>query len=400
MHQLTLDEKLDLINQCSTPQELADHSLEILGNPMIVFDINMHVIAITDCDVEEAEYRYLCEHHYPSRDFTKEPGWRNRIRAMLKDDRLNVEKLDSYAHMHKVMKLGSTALGQLEIIDYLRPFTQEDRLVVEVISRACASAIATQLSLQVTSGSQLDRMVEYLLDGNDLSEEELLTQASISDWEPGKVMYLLCADALLHGSEFWEYDGQLPFPGDRLIRYKNCLLFIVSRQRELTQDDLHTLQQRLYEYPVEFGLSRPFGSLTDLRTSYVQAQNALDIGRKVDPEHTLYIYDRYLEYLPIMECVRNADALSCVMPRLLELAEMDRAKNLSLLYTLDQYIRNNRSVSKTAENLHLHRNTINYRISKAMDFLEISLDDAKAFYQLTTSLKILEYLDRELYFSP
>ena len=400
MHQLTLEEKLDLINQCATPQDLADHSLEILGNPMIVFDINMHVIAITHCDVEEEEYQYLCEHHYPSRDFTKEPGWRNRIRDMLRDDRLHVEKLDSYAHMHKVMKLGNTALGQLEIIDYFRPFTREDRLIVEVIGRACASAIAARLSLQVTSGSQLDRMVEYLLDGNSLSEEELLPQASISGWEPGKVMYLLCADAFFHGSEFSEYDVPLPFPGDRLIRYKNCLLIIVSRPRELAPEELTSLQNRLSELPIEFGLSRPFGSLTALRTAFGQAQNALDIGRRVDPEHTLYVYDRYLEYLPIMECVRNADALSYVMPRLLELAEMDQAKNMSLLYTLDRYIRSNRSVSRTAEALHLHRNTVNYRISKAMDFLGISLDDAKSFSQLTTSLRILEYLDRELYFSP
>ena len=165
---LPLSEKLRIMNQCDTPQALADRSLDLLGNPMIVFDVNMHVLAITVCDVQEEEYVYLCENHYPSRDFTREPGWQRRVRDILRDDQLHIEKLDSNAHMHKVVRIGGTAVGQMEIIDYFRPFTEEDQLLVEVMARTCAAAIVKQLALRVPNGSQLDYMVEYLLDGNTL----------------------------------------------------------------------------------------------------------------------------------------------------------------------------------------------------------------------------------------
>ena len=68
------------------------------------------------------------------------------------------------------------------------------------------------------------------------------------------------------------------------------------------------------------------------------------------------------------------------------------------MYTLDHYIRSGRSVSATAREMHLHRNTVNYRIAKAMEILEISLDDPKAFARLETSLRILACTDRNRYF--
>ena len=386
MSELTLPEKLRIINRCASPQELADRSLELLGNPMIVFDGNMHVTAITDCDVQEDEFVYLQKNRFPSRDFTKEPGWQNRVRDMLRDDQLHVEKLDSNAHMHKVLKVGGRTLGQMEIIDYFRPFSEEDALVVEVMSRVCGAAMLPDDASLSASG--LDRLVEYLLDGNALSEEEILAQACLSGWEPGNALYLCCADAFLQGAEFYGFDSRQLGPGSRTVRYKSNLLLLLPADRALPEPPGE----------LEFGMSRIFGRLSEIRNAYVQARNALDVGRRVEPEVRVHLYDRYLEYMPVWECVRSGTAMDYVMPKLLELAALDRARELGLMYTLDHYIRSGRSVSATAREMHLHRNTVNYRIAKAMEILEISLDDPKAFARLEMSLRILACTDRNRYF--
>ena len=395
----TLAEKLQIINQCSTPQDLADQSLNLLGNPLIVFDVNMHVLAITECSVQEDEYVYLRDHHYPSKDFTREPGWQKRVRDILRDEHLHIEKLDSNAHMHKVVRIGGTAVGQMEIIDYFRPFTEEDQLLVEVMARVCAGGIVKQLALRVPNSSQLDYMVEYLLDGNTLPEEEVLNQACLCDWVPGEVLYVLCANAFMHGAEFQPFDEHTLGPEDRVIRYKNCLLLILSGDGEMDEAAWQACRERLSEWTMEFGMSRPFGHLSEIRGYFEQAQSALEIGRRVAAGQTLYPYDDYLEYLPIMEAAKSTDVLRFVMPKLLELAEYDRSKQLCALYTLRDYVHGGRSVSATAQRLHLHRNTVNYRIARSLEFLGLSIEDPKAFEQLAASIRILEYVDFERYFT-
>ena len=381
MSGLSLGEKLRIINQCTSPQELADHSIKLLGNPMIVFDVNMHVAAITNCHVQENEFIYLQKNRFPSQELTREPGWQNRIRDMLRDDQLHVEKLDAHAHMHKVIKVGQRTLGQMEIIDYFRPFTEEDELTVEVMSHVCGSAMLSAASLPSAGGLEL--LVEYLLDGNDLSEEEAQAQAILSGWEPGNVLYLCCADVFLQGAE---YRGIKTGPNSRMVRYKSSLLLLLSEQQKTAQP----------EPPgdLEFGVSRAFRKLSEIRKYYTQARNALDVGRRVDPGDRIYRYDRYLAYMPIWECIRSGTAQDYVMPKMMELASLDQEKGLELISTLDYYIRNGRSVSRTAQQMHIHRNTVNYRITKAMEFLGISLDDARAFAQVETSVRILCCMDR------
>ena len=98
-----------------------------------------------------------------------------------------------------------------------------------------------------------------------------------------------------------------------------------------------------------------------------------------------------------MEAAKSTDVLSFVMPKLLALAEDDRKRQLGVMRTLTEYIHSGRSVSVTAEKLHIHRNTVNYRVGKALEYLGVTIEDTKAFEQIAASLRILEYLDQAYY---
>jgi len=47
----------------------------------------------------------------------------------------------------------------------------------------------------------------------------------------------------------------------------------------------------------------------------------------------------------------------------------------------------------TAERMHLHRNTVIYRIKRLEDLFDIHLDDPEDLFAIQLSLRILRYLD-------
>ena len=65
--------------------------------------------------------------------------------------------------------------------------------------------------------------------------------------------------------------------------------------------------------------------------------------------------------------------------------------NIKLLY---YYLCSERNISLTAKNVHMHRNSVIYRIQKIQDILALNLDDPDIRLRLMVSFKVLEMLNK------
>lgn len=395
----TVSSLLSILNSCKIPQDYADRSIELIGNPIFVMDVNMRVIAITDCDVDDEVYQRIKQTRRPPDHLTGDLTWRRGMKQFLSQTGVDLTFAFGHNHLHKVLRMGGSIIGQIDAIDYLRPFTDTDKEVLELLSHACAICIFNQMALQMPRGSRVDYSLEYLLDGNTISEEQIRLQSAMRDWYPGKTLFCGVIDTLASGksgeesalSDFLE-------PGDKEIHYKNFQVFILDRPRGLDTDSLRWMVEALKRLGVKGGLSYSFSRLSELKLHFDQACAALEIGQRVDGQSHLYRINDYQEYMLIVECAKNTDVLQFVMPELLELSDYDRARNMEILKTLLSYFTSDRSVQAVADRLHVHRNTINYRIARGMERMGIDLNDGRAVARLILSLHILEYLDKEKYF--
>lgn len=395
---ISVSEILSIINRCRLPQDFADHSIELIGNPIFIMDMNMRIIGITDCETGDDVYRQMLQDRFPPPVITDDLEWRSNLKAFLSGDKLNKSFAYGQNHLHKNLSMGGNIIGQVEAIEYFRPFTALDEEVLELISRACAISIFNQMSLRLPSGSRLDYWLEYILDGNEVTEEMIRLQAASRSWAPRKTIYCCVVDAF--GEEPTQsrgLDGILE-PGDKVVHYKNYLVIILSRVYGLKEPELARIGEELAENGKACGVSLPFTKLSELKRYFDQACAALEIGQRVDGTRAVYLYAEYIEYAMIRDCAKQTDVLRYVLPGLLELAEMDRTKHMGILTTLLIYFDSGKSVKAVAERLHMHRNTVNYRISRGLEILGIDIDDGKPMLQLAQSLRILEYADKEKYF--
>ena len=75
------------------------------------------------------------------------------------------------------------------------------------------------------------------------------------------------------------------------------------------------------------------------------------------------------------------------------LDEYDKENNTEFLITLESYIDNFKNVSKSADVLNLHRNTMLYRMEKIKDILMMDLDDSEVVLNIQMGIHAKKIID-------
>ena len=68
--------------------------------------------------------------------------------------------------------------------------------------------------------------------------------------------------------------------------------------------------------------------------------------------------------------------------------EYDKKNNSSLTTVLRSYLKNNGSVKETADELFIHRNTVNYKINKIEELLQMDLSSLDTRIQLSVGFML------------
>ena len=135
------------------------------------------------------------------------------------------------------------------------------------------------------------------------------------------------------------------------------------------------------------GLGGEHPGLRGISRSYLEAQQAVEVGRKLWPERLLHHHDAVAPYLVLAQ-----------NPLLIEryvrhvLGPLERADSRgALLETLEAVLARG-TVKEAAADLSLHRHTVLYRLDKLRELLREDLDDPALRQQLRLALDLRKLL--------
>jgi len=138
----------------------------------------------------------------------------------------------------------------------------------------------------------------------------------------------------------------------------------------------------------QVGVSRIVEGISGLRRSVSQAIDAWKVGQGVDGKTSPFFYDD-LGLYRFLVSLRARDELKEFYAEILgQLVRYDEAHNTELVYTLEVFFARNTNVSEAARVLHVHRNTLNYRLQRIVEICGLDLYDAEARLALQLALKI------------
>lgn len=134
---------------------------------------------------------------------------------------------------------------------------------------------------------------------------------------------------------------------------------------------LEELSKLLTKYNACAGVSNGMRKTAQMRMMYILAKKALESGKVLfDGAKNVFFYDDTMLFsimslaaVGYEEQYGSDDIILLGSPIILNIIKHDPQGKRELLETLFQYVVNGRSTSKTAEAMHMHRNTVQNRIS-------------------------------------
>ncbi|WP_326974885.1 PucR family transcriptional regulator [Caproicibacter sp. BJN0012] len=140
---------------------------------------------------------------------------------------------------------------------------------------------------------------------------------------------------------------------------------------------------------LKVGISSSFTSIDGVREHTMQARAAIEVGEIFDPQINVYPYDRYrLKYM-VYKLSSKFDISMFCLPQLTTLLDYDKKHNSQLTYTLFIHLSNPHTPASACKRLHIHKNTLYFRLDKIKEITGLDFDDPSISAMLLVSFMIL-----------
>lgn len=196
------------------------------------------------------------------------------------------------------------------------------------------------------------------------------------------------------------HHARLALPGCA-VGVHGTYLLVLDASGALGKEGLAQLQAFVNRHPCTGGLSEPFERMEDFALAFQQAKAAVDLATSPQPPLALQLEER-----PAVPLYRFGDrfgawvaSVAKVNNRLVAhtaehgivaaVAAFDRAHGTEDLRLLYVFLRNERNVRLTCEELFMHRSTLLYRVGRMQERLGFDLDDPAVRQRI-----MMEYLVR------
>ena len=387
-------------------QGICDVAYSFLGNPIFVIDTSFKHLAVSTGTIAD---NTLMEKE-TSQGQIEEEGI-NFIRKSKLDDQVRKSSRPFYIHnpVHdRGMLIGSVKIHGIEVAHVMmyeqnRAVTENDYELIHRLCRVISIELQKKDFYKKNKGTMYAYFIGDLLDNNagniEQSKERLATLGyvlkddlfilSISD------KYNVTFEAR---QEMIVSDIQSMIPGCLYVIYQNTIIFLINGCGE--HDNHRFTNKQVEEYLVAndliAGLSNCFKNIQEIRKYYEQSLKSAQLGRKMKNAPGLYRYEMMSIFHILEICERNDySLLDFCHPALLVLKAYDEEKNTDFFNTLYQYLNFSQNTQQTANYLHIHKNTLLYRIEKIKKITGNPLNHGDELIKLHFSFKILEYLNEE-----
>ena len=159
------------------------------------------------------------------------------------------------------------------------------------------------------------------------------------------------------------------------------------------QDTVRAIGARLGE-PVSAGLSRLASGPEAIPGAYREAQGALTLGVRLFGPGRVTSYGDLGVYRLLLTLERSSELTTFYGEMLGRLEANDKRGDGELVRTLEAYFASKNSPTEAAERLHVHRNTLLYRLRRIQTITGLDLDDPETRLALHLALRVGQVLGK------
>lgn len=175
-----------------------------------------------------------------------------------------------------------------------------------------------------------------------------------------------------------------------VVGLEDCELLMVNNMesamlQELLDIILESYREEAAAHSLFIGVGIQVTGVKDIGKSYQRARTAMQMAvyRNVP-----YVHFEDMGFFKILFSVKDEDVLHAYADEILSPLERGEGKHQDYIELLQAYIKHDRSLERTAAELYLHRNTVNYRLQKMKALLGCQLKTVEDLFPYQVALAI------------
>ena len=390
-------------------QKVIDLSWNVFHNPILLFNGGHQVLAMSRKYSNEEmgkEWQYLKEFGYPSMENFQSMRHNNTLRDIEYAQLSSFTQNDMDHTMSSPIRFRDKICGRLMILEKERKFNQGDVQLLNILVNELRLPLAEQKSKDRPLSDNNFDCIGNLLDGTGTNIQSLSFLLSYMNWKSDdyykiyKIKIQEQGDNLAVKERFFlETLRRNTFGCCVLKREKGGELYVVENLNltpdSLIKDGLFNLSRYNRFLLTE---SLEFQGIYHLCYLREQADYAMDLmllyhsSDANSEKQCVSFYDCAIEYL--ITSGNLGKNMYAIHPDILRLWRERKQDNDHKLDTYICYLENSRSLKKAAEQLHLHRNTLVYRINKIQESLHYHSNDSYTMDYIRLSIRVLHILEK------
>ncbi len=382
-------------------QSIMDIGFEMIGRPIYLVDSSFKLIALTgEASSDDPLWTELVSQGYFSYKSVL------MFQALKSIEKVNTSKktviMDRYSDYNPVaitaVFINRQLAANLVAIGSDKPFSQNELEAFSLLKDVISTELQKNKQLRSHKGFMYETFINDILEGKITKSDVIEERAKYLNLNLKENLYLISIfakhDDASNSPIFYLGDlFERAVGGSRSIIYNDHIVLLVSVNRDcpVPEADLDNLTRLLKENGLYAGISSRFTQISELRWQYILATKSVELGIHMNDNKVLFSYEDYTIYHIGDICSMNHDLRSFCHPAVLTLDEYDRVNGTSYLQSLYYHLIHKKQLH-TSNALHIHRNTLNYRMEKITRLVDIDWNNSETFIHLCVSFKFLELI--------
>ncbi|NCB74347.1 MAG: hypothetical protein EOM51_06370 [Clostridia bacterium] len=403
------EELIDALYRGKGVSAIADIGCDILGNPITILDTSYKRLATSsnlavgdNKLLENAKIGYMDE---------------QTIRILKSSKRLNIICQSQYPvvsgpsanHEHGVevgygwidssVRINGTVVAYFAVYGINKPFGENDAECVNQLVKLTSIELQKNEHFIQNHGVMYESLLVDLIEQR-LTDQKIITNRLRSlDKTLNEDLYTVIVQKADSEKTNFQFSSGMQSSLRILIKdsisvsYKQEIVLLVSRRKDEalfsnTEDDLLPF---LEQNGLRMGISNVFSNPAEMHKYYLQAKKSLELSRKLS-ENRLEYYSAYIIFHALEICAENIDLRDFCHPGLLKMIESPEPADQELVQTLYLYLFYMKDIPKITNELHIHKNTLFYRLKKIKTMIGEEFDEGNAVFNLMFSFKLKEYV--------
>ncbi len=381
-------------------QTFIDLSEHLFANPIVLITDTLHIAAISQkIEMSNSDIQFMREKKYIPENMVQKLTSKPYLEKAESFHTIGFYYPPNYINCTIVIRKfypNPWRLNILCIYGVNQEPTESDLVLLSHLSEYILAAAKRQQELNSQFSSRSCSFLYSLLSGPIASQAELKATAAFLKLPLcGKYqLYVVSSRIPLEShSQYVLLNLEQMLPSFLKLIYHESILILDQLDDDGTTHEGVIMDALRILLPINnafCGISQSFSDLRLLKDVYTLSLRTARIGSQLKPKLIYYHLRDYYAYTLVSTAAENFNSSLLYIQQLDRLQEYDKQHKSNNVELLRELLEHERNVTNVSKKMHLHRNSVLYRIEKIQQILDISLDDPDVRLNLMLSFKAMD----------